>query len=379
VSARRIAGRRERGAALLIAVLIIFSIAVFGAIITSSMSASDITDTAAQGAAIEAHFAAETGIERALKQLASGAAACGALGSGGPIGVVSGRTFTTTDFTTGFDGTALPPGQCRVQVVGTVTGTNVSRTLQAVLDRNLLAGRNPGFNDPAGTGLPSSWTATAWDYTGGADPAASAPTNCTRAAYAVKARDNTVGSNAGSVTINPPFQVTGATTLTVRFNYRVVRIGNASNTIATACNTAPSGTACAGGAAGDAQFCFNLAGGPATWATLTVPMDTTSAALSATTITAACTPTTVLTPGAYASCDDFYQGGSPTKGTVTIAIPGAATITGLDFNIYLRAGTSAASRRAREAWLDNIELISNEGKLIARTAEWRDCAVTTCP
>jgi hypothetical protein len=64
---------------------------------------------------------------------------------------------------------------------------------------------------------------------------------------------------------------------------------------------------------------------------------------------------------------------------VTIAIPGAATITGLDFNIYLRAGTSAASRRAREAWLDNIELISNEGKLIARTAEWRDCAVTTCP
>jgi hypothetical protein len=379
VTRRALPGQRQRGAALLIAVLIIFSIAVFGAVIASSMSASDITDTAAQGGSIEAHFAAETGIERALKQFASGAAACGSLDSGGPITVVSGRSFTTTDFTTGFDGAALPPGQCRVQVVGTVAGTNVSRTMQAVLDRNLLAAENPGFNDPAGTGMPSNWTATDWDYTGGSDPATSAPANCTRAAYAVKARDNTVGSNTGTVTINPPFQVTGATTLTVRFNYRVVRIGSASTAIATACNTAPTGTACAG-TAGDAQFCFTVTGS-STWTstTVTVPMDTSSAALSATSITAACTPTTQLAPAAYASCDDFYQGGSATKATATISIPAATTISALTFNIYLRAGTSAANRRAREAWLDNIELISNEGKLIARTAEWRDCAVTTCP
>jgi hypothetical protein len=365
---------KQHGAALLIAVLLIFAVAVFGAIVVGSMSASDITDSSAQGTAVEALFAAETGIERALKQFATGSACTAAALGAANIAVVANRIFTTrVKGSTDFDGaTALPQSQCRVEVTGTVSGTNVTRTLQSVLDRNLLAGENPAFNDPIGA---PSWVATKWDNTGGFDPATAAPPSCSRAAYSVLASDNgTDASTTGSVAVSPVFTVTGGQAITVRFNWRAIRIGTGS----TACNT-NSGVVPAI-ANNDVQFWFSITDTANVTSTSTV-LDVVAwdpgAPLNGRTVTSAtgCIPTTQRFPGDYSSCPRFYQSNVPAnKGQVTITVGGAGTrtINTARFNINITSGNVEM-----EAWIENIEFIANSGKLAARP-KWRDCAVLTC-
>ena len=93
----------------------------------------------------------------------------------------------TTDFG---GGAALPANtQCRIAVTARVIASNVSRTIHAIVDRNLLAGPdNPTFNNPLTAGLtPSGWTginpADAFAPNGGPD--GTAP-NCRRSAWTAK-------------------------------------------------------------------------------------------------------------------------------------------------------------------------------------------------
>lgn len=380
---------RQRGAALLLAVMLVIAIAAVGAIVAGSMSSSDVTDSRYQGAAVEALYAAETGVERAMREYASGVTACNALA--GTQTVAANRTFTLLNgLTTDFSGVALPnPNtQCRIRVTGAVTNTT-ERLLHAIVDSSLLSGLNPTFNAPLGTGSASSWTVTTGgqDYTGGPDPSTSAPTSCSRAIYAVKARDGS-GGNFGSTLATatlPNIQIAGGQTITVRFNYRAVELANGS----AACNIQDAGSTNPGNAT-HVQIRFSVtdnAGLPLTSFSNVLAFNIAAgnslraAGAAVTGAAAPCTPTTQQVTAWYAGCASLYQAGTPaSKGNLTITVLGAGTRTlvAARVYIYLRAAGGAAGN-AREAWVDNVEFINTTVTGVARTSEWRDCAVSTCP
>lgn len=383
---------RQRGAALLITVLIIFGVAIFGAIALGSMAGGDITDSSYQSSSGEALYAAETGIERSMKVFAAAAAGSGSTtcltGLATTQAVATGRTFAALNgLGTDFSGVSLPSpdSQCRVRVSGTVTSNNTTRSLQALVDRSLLAGYNPAFNTPPGTGTATVWAVTArgQDYTGGPDPSASAPTSCSRAIYSVKARDaaGNVGATLATATLSPGIAITAGTVVTVRFNYRAIELATGD----AACAITDAGVANPGNA-NDVQIRFSVtdnAGVPLTSFTNTLAFNINTATNSLRTpgrnVTSAnsCRPTTQQFPANYASCATFYQAGTPaSKGALTLTIlgAGARTLVSTRVYIYLRQ-----QGNAREAWVDNVEFIAPTVTGVVRTTEWRDCAVSNCP
>ena len=376
---------RQRGAALLITVMLVIAIAAFGAIVAGSISSSDITDSHYQGAAVEALYAAESGMERAMREYGSGVTACNALT--GTRTLATGRTFTLSNgLATDFSGDALPNpnSQCRIRVTGTVANTS-ERILHAIVDKSLLSGLNPTFNTPPGVGAASSWTVTArgQDFTGGPDPGTAAPMACTRAIYSVKARD--AGSNVGATLATatlPNMQITGGQTITVRFNYRALEIDSGD----AACNITDGAVANPGNN-NDVQIRFSVtdnAGLPLTSFSNTLAFNINTATnslrpLTNRNLTSAtnCIPTTQRFPTDYASCASFYQAGTPAlKGNLTITILGAGTRTLIAARIYIYLRSQG---NAREAWVDNVEFIAPSVTGVTRTSDWRDCAVSSCP
>ena len=391
--------RSQRGVALLITVMLIIAVAGFGAIVAASISSSDITASSQQGDGVEALYAAETGIERALKRFNDGTA-CASLGEG-PVTVTAGRTFTVTSFTTGFGSVPLSATQCRLQAVGTVSASGVARTVQVVVDRSLVGGPavNAGFNNPpSAAGTPSGWTGAFFDYTGGPD-ARTGPgvPNCTRAAYTVKA--DTGGSAANGSTagnLNANFTVPAGTVVTITFDYRVVQIAKGDN----AC-TPTTGTDCTsvttkdttnspvpGGGQGDAQICFSLTdtGSVTSWSrylAVNTGLDLRGTGKNpafAVTGTFPCAPTTQQAGSNfyYTSCSAGYQAGFPTsKGTLTVTVGGTGnrTINNIGFNLNFKAGS------AGEVFMDNLVYTVPAGTAVSgatTVTEWRDCSVTSC-
>jgi len=378
---------REHGVALIVAVLLLVAVAAFGAIMAGSMAASDLTDSGYQGSSVEALFAAESGLERAIKRFATGTA-CGALTDAQTVS--AGRTFSVTaGVTTAFDGaTTLETSQCRVQSTGAVSGTSASRQLQAILDRNILVRRNSTFDSPAGAGNATGWTATKWDYNGGTNTIGT-PTGltCGRAIYALHSRASG-GSDASAIgqlvdTTNGLFTVTGGNTVTVRFNLRAIRVGSVnSNT-----NDTNAGLTDPGGAAADVKVWVRLVDSALVISDTAVANVIREAVVNPgaplNTRVPGATPTTQGFPGDYPACDSFYATGTPSNKrqvTVTVGGAGTRTITTVIVRIFIAKGRGIAS----EAWVDNIELFENSAAPVAtvgggRLAEWRDCAVSSCP
>lgn len=376
---------REKGQVLLLAVMLILAIAGYGALIAGSVTGGDITDSSYEGSSIETLFAAESGLERAMKQFETGTA-CASLGT--TQTVMAGRTFTTgAGTTTAFDGvTGLQTSQCRVQSTGNISGSNASRKLQAILDRNMLARQNSTFDLPAGVGGATSWAATKWDYTGGTNTIGTpAGFTCGRAIYAMHGRANG-GNNAAAIgqlvdTTNGLFTVTGADTVTVGFNLRAIRIGNAgSNANDTTDATVPAmGT-------GDVNVRVQLVDSTLATSNSTVISEAVvnpGAPLNAR--VASATPTTQGFPGDYPACNSFYATGTPSsKRQVTVAVSGAGTRTITTVTVQIYIPKNGPSGIASEAWVDNVELFANTAAPVAavgggRLAEWRDCAVSSCP
>ncbi|MGQ0651582.1 MAG: hypothetical protein ACT4P4_04810 [Betaproteobacteria bacterium] len=386
----------QRGVALLITVLLIIAVAGFGALVAGSISSSDITASSRQGDAVEALYAAETGLERALKRFNDGTA-CASLGEG-PVNVTAGRTFTVTAFTTGFSSASLTSTQCRVQSVGSVSSSGVTRTVQVIMDKSLVGGPavNAGFNNPPNTsGTPSGWTGAVFDYTGGPDArTGTGVPNCTRSAYTVKA--DTGGSAANGSTagnLNPNFTVPAGTVITVTFDYRVVRIRKGDN----AC-TPTTGTDCTsvttkdttnspapGGSQGDAQICFSITdtASVTSWSkylAVNTGLDLRGDPEFSVTGTFPCTPTTQQSGSSfyYTSCSAGYQTGYPTsKGTLTITVggTGSRTVNNIGFNLNFKSGN------AGEVYMDNLVYTVPAGTSVSgatTVTEWRDCSVTSC-
>ena len=128
----------ECGAATLMAVLFLLIVIAFAVLVATRMSGSDITDTSLAQSGVSALLLAESGVERAAARYASGATACASLAVDGPYTLGQGSFTVNAVYSTDFSGANLPPGECRVQVQGTVG--MVQRTVQAILQKPASTG-----------------------------------------------------------------------------------------------------------------------------------------------------------------------------------------------------------------------------------------------
>ena len=370
---------RQRGAGMLVAVLLVLTVAAFAVIVAASQSGGEIYGSDANADGMQALFLAESGIERALKRFATGTA-CGAglaetINDLTTIGLGSSthRVVIGTGLTTDFAGVALPATQCRVPVTGTVLARNISRTVHAIVDRNLLGGVtgvfNPTFNNPLTAGAPSSWTLTqpagqvGYANNGGPDTVAAA---CSRSAWVLKDRTNNYEARSMGVA-NVNFTVTGGTNITVTFHYRI--------------NDRGPNAGCAGGGAdvGPADICGGAGGNEGTIcfrATDSLGTNSTSAAFNSNnTVTqnVACPDAGGIS--AFAPCQTGYQAGYPTKGSTTITIGGGGTRTITSFRYMLRLQQGGR----REMFVDHIEATNTTAIGAAHVRVWRDCSTAANP
>jgi len=373
---------RQRGAGLLIVVLLLVTVAAFAVIIAASQAGGDIYGSDANADGMQAMLLAESGVERALKRFATGTACDLTLSETindlTTIGLGNGtnRIFIDTPLTTDFTGAALPTSQCRVPVTGTLLGRNISRTLHAIIDRNLLGGVtgnpppvfNPAFNNPLTAGAPSSWTLTQpAGQTGYADnggPDLEGAT-CSRSAYVLKNLTNNYESRAMGVA-NTSFTVTGGTNIAVTFHYRINDRGPNGTCAGGGGNVGPADI-CGGAGGSEGTVCFRTTDSLGTTSTVTFNSNNT------TTQAVACPDAGGIST--FAPCQAGYQAGYPTKGTATIAVGGAGTRTITSFRYMLRLQNGGR----REMYLDHIEATNTTAIGAAHVRMWRDCSTAPCP
>ena len=365
---------RQRGVGLLIAVVLVITVAAFAVIVAASQSGGDIHGSDANADSLQALFVAETGIERALKRFATGTA-CGAglvetindLSTIG-LGTTTHRISIAAGLTTDFAGAALPATQCRVPITGTVLASNVTRTIHAIVDRNLLEGPdNPTFNNPTTAGAPSGWTLNpAASFANNGGPDGIAP-NCTRSAWHVKRQNANVASRA-QINVPVNFTYTGGSVTALSFHWRAIdRTGGGCP------GGAASGPAWPGtcpGAAGETQSCFRFTG----TATSTATFQTNA------TVGVAVACPDVAGPSTFAACTSNYQVpvagfAYPTKQVLNMAMGGGGTQTATNFFINLRL--QQAGRR--EIFIDHLEATNNTAVGAAQVRVWRDCATAANP
>lgn len=347
----RIVVRQQRGAALLITAILLASVVVVAVVVAGRLSVAEMSDTRLHNDAHEALLLAESGLEIAVDRYAGGIA-CGSLNSA-PYNVArelvagSGKTLQITSggVTTDYDGvTALARvTQCRVQVTGRISSTNVSRSIQGIIDKNLIGGgasatttANADFDLPAGAATPTNWglAAAEFDTNGGI--------GCSKSAYLRKSAAGQADTGNQTNTVIPQFSVFAPTTITVTFDYRV----NANVAIGTA-----------------TQGIFNFA-----------VRDTTGTYYTSADINVASTRNDGQPAASpYSPCNTGYAAG---RGTGTISVTGAGTKTMNAARLRIRSSATGTTRS--EIWLDNIEYVNNTGIGGSRPVVWRDCSTAAC-
>jgi hypothetical protein len=363
----------QHGAGMLIVVVLLLTAAAFAVLVAASQSGGDIQATDANADSLQALFLADTGVERALKRFATGTA-CGALAE--TITDLSTIGLGTTAYSitlgngvmTDFAGAALLPNtQCRVAVTARVIASNVTRTIQAIVDRNLLEGQdNPNFDNPINAGLtPSGWTginpATAFAANGGPD--GTAP-NCRRSAWT--ARDNPgAAGNDRRATANAAVQitVTAGSVTNVTFHRRVItRAANCGAALPAAGPAAGAWPAVCGASGLASSVCVRMVGtgGVGQWAAAS-HANTAGAGI------AAC-------PSTFNPCQTNYQAGAPgTKISINVPMTGATSLTQIQYWLRLQ------NAGRKELFLDGIEATNPTAVGAAYVKVWRDCSTVANP
>lgn len=369
---------------MLIAVLLVLTVAAFAVLVAASQSGGDIQATDANADSLQALYLAETGVERQLKRFATGTD-CDALGDDPATGPVE-ATHTVTDLstiglgttaysitlsdgvTTDFAGAALAPNtQCRIAVTARVIASNATRTIQAIVDRNLLEGAdNPNFDNPITAGLaPSGWTginpANAFAPNGGPD--GTAP-NCRRSAWT--ARDNPgAAANDRRATANAAVQITlaaGSITTVMVHRRLLTRASDCGAALPGAGPAAATWPAVCGASGNDSTVCIRMVGtgGAGDWAAIW----NANAAIAG---AAAC-------PSTYSPCQTNYQAGAPgTKLSLNVTMTGATSLTQFQYWLRLQNGGR------KEVFLDGIEAINPTAVGAAYVKAWRDCSTVANP
>jgi hypothetical protein len=158
---------KAQGVATLLAVMLLIVVAAFGLVLALAQSASNQTDATLQDDSVAALFLAESGLERAIRRLVSGAAACDATLAEGPIALGRGDFTIAAGSNQDFNGAPLPPGRCRVTVSGRVAPSGAARVVQAIVASGSSIGSvsltNGDFNSggPCPPSGPTAWTVTA--------------------------------------------------------------------------------------------------------------------------------------------------------------------------------------------------------------------------
>lgn len=366
---------RQRGAGLLVAVILIVTVAAFAVIVAASQSAGDVRGNDLQADSVQALYLAETGVERALKRFATGtgcAALAEAIGDLASLQTTGGTITIIAGLATDFSGAALVSSQtqCRVRVTATINTSNVSRTIHAIVDKNLLGGtNNHNFNNLTTAGAPRSWTlAPLGTYAQNGGPDGAVP--CNRSAWIWKP---TVGAGAGARTVAsgttaiptvPAVTVTAGSVTTVHYHWRAL------DRPAGGCAAYPGGAPAfpcggAGLAGADAQVCFRLtstAGGP--WTSGRRDINPGAGGI------AAC-------PSTFNPCSTLYEVPNPpvypTKDSLTVAHGAAVTLNSFIYFMRLQ------NANEREMFLDNIELVNPTALNAARVQVWRDCSSAADP
>jgi hypothetical protein len=367
---------RARGAALLIPVLVIVTVAAFAVIVAASQSGGSIQASDANADGLLALFVADSGLERQLKRFATGTA-CDTLGDNPGTGPVEAShlitdlstiglgttayTVTLSDgLNTDFAGTALPATQCRVVVTARSNTSNVSRTIHAIVDRNLLDGLdNPTFNNPLTGATPSGWTAlnppAAFAVNG--SPDGTAP-NCRRSAWTARNNPGAAANNRrASATAAVSVAVGAGSATTIRFHRRVITRPVDCGALPPA---GPGSLPAACGAGGDSTVCFQLfgTGGPGTW---TVGSNAGTSGGG-----------TVACPSTFNPCSTNYPG-YPGTSFVNVTMTGATTLTSFRYWLQLQ------NAGRKELFLDNIEVTNDTFIGAAHVRVWRDCSTAVNP
>lgn len=370
----------QRGAGLLIPVVLVITVAAFAVIVAASQSAGDIQGSDANADGQQALLLAETGLERALKRFATGTACGGALTeaitdlSTIGLGTTAYRIDIGAGLTTDFSGVPLVSSQtqCRVPVTGTVLASNVSRTIHAIVDRNLLPGaNNHNFNNTLVALAPdAAWTFNPpGTYTDNGGPDGTFP-NCRRSAWFLKLTAPAAAVNASGSTTIPivpvPITVAAPSTTTVYFHRRVVNRGVGPGCVAFA---GAAAFTCPPAGGQPSTICFRMTGtGPGSpWVSTNHNYDPGAVNVGA-----------VACPYAPNPCQTNYNPPVyPAKSsvTITIAAGGAArrNITAFEYSMRLQTANQ------REIFMDNIEAVNTTALDAARVQVWRDCSTAACP
>jgi Tfp pilus assembly protein PilX len=129
------AGNKQRGVASVITVVLLAIVVMLVLLVSVRVSTSGVNDTLNQSDSVAALFLAESGLENATQRLSSATASCDATLASIVSGLGAGGFSIDSGFNTDYDNvSALPATQCRVQVTGTVSASNVSRTVQGIVE-----------------------------------------------------------------------------------------------------------------------------------------------------------------------------------------------------------------------------------------------------
>ena len=114
-----------------IALLVLVSIVTLIAIMTLKVADTGVNDSLNQRDSVAALFLAESGLEYATQQLSSGVTCGGVVGATQSFG--RGNFTISNAWASDFNGATLT-GQCRVEVSGTVSNSDVTRTVQGIIN-----------------------------------------------------------------------------------------------------------------------------------------------------------------------------------------------------------------------------------------------------
>jgi hypothetical protein len=382
---------RQRGAGLLIPVVLVITVAAFAVIVAASQAGGDIQGSDANADSLQALLLAETGIERQLKRFAAGTA-CTALGDD-PGTVPVEATHAISDLNTiglglgvysiafvngltnDFAGGNLPATQCRIAVTARVVASNVVRTVHAIVDRNLLEGPdnppgpdNPAFDNPLWTGAPPGPAPSAWVLSAGnryamnGGPDGTFP-NCRRSAWLARGNQpaNPANDRRASGTLNVAFTVTPGSTTTISFHRRFVDRG-------VGCPADVAGLPVVGfpcpAAATQGTICFRMTGtgGAGVWTSANHDINPVPG------------PGIAACPTTFNPCATSYQAGYPTKITLPgLVMVGATSVATFSYHMRVQNGGR------KEMFLDNIEVTNPTAVGAAHVKVWRDCSTAACP
>lgn len=320
---------QQRGFLLIAAVVLIVGTALVLTVLvflsaTGAMSAADHVSSQ------QALFIAESGIEKGIRSWKLNPAYTGETNTSFANG-----SFTVTTSPNDYAGNPLPAGRKRFVSVGTVSGGDAARTVNAIAGpENLLpSAANADFNaadyNPCVPGPPDNCEPTNWDLNAILPPSRDIPANrfipwddidpapgssTDRAAYVAKRWNGPLSATgAGNFTFSPAVVVIAPVTLYLSFDYWIE----------------------GGNAAKEGYFNFTLSDGVTNWST----------------------PET----------DSPHTGEWRTMQTsVVITGAGPKSITNLSFTFELKSG------QPKEGWLDNIVLGSAGGTPKLEVKTWRE-------